>query len=107
MKFDPAEGAWRCQERGCDVRLFPKTIVENDGVPTVGVGPLEILEYTDNDNIVNYVLRATGNNIVIDITDHVRKIAKRMDDASGAVVTFDVERWAVTDGRTKRKKRQR
>ena len=74
MVFSPAHGYWSCTVTTCDRRQYPKVVLDESGPAVVGEGPLEILCYRDpKTKDIQYVLRGTQNNVVLDVTDNWRK----------------------------------
>jgi hypothetical protein len=91
MVFNTAGGYWSCPEPGCNRRMYPKADLDRFGGPAVvGQGPFELMIYKDREAEFgrSTVIRATVNNVVMDLTDYV-SYAKLVDGKIEVLMVFD------------------
>lgn len=94
LNFSAAELTWTCPTEGCTTKKYPKTLLEEQGgYPIVGKGRLDVMKYT-SDGEDTYVLRASGNNVVLDITDMISEI----EEHPSTYVTIAVDKIIELDG---------
>ena len=68
MHYSAEEGLWTCAETGCTQVSFPRSEASK-GKPIVGRGDVEVFVMTDgHTGEDHYFLRATDNNVMIDLT---------------------------------------
>ncbi len=71
MVFDAPTLVWRCPEQDCAQIALPRhEVEEGKGKPVVGEGSIELVRVKTRRG-PHYLLRATENNVVIDITKHM------------------------------------